>query len=101
MGKESLRRKKMITLLEKAVIGMALLRLLSGGIEIFAALLMIRFNEVEKALIINSSLALIGPMILIITTTIGVIGLADKISFSKFVWIFLGVACILYGVKSN
>jgi len=85
----------MISLLEKAVIGMALLRILSGSIEIFAAFLMIKFNDIEKALIVNSSLALIGPTILIITTMIGLVGLADKIAFGKFVWIFLGVAYIL------
>lgn len=80
---------------------MALLRILSGAIEIFAAYLMLRFNEIEKALIINSSLALIGPVILIITTTIGLFGLVDKISFGKFIWVFLGVGFILYGVKSG
>lgn len=93
--------KKMITFLEKAVIGMALLRLLSGSLEVFAAFLMIRFNDIEKALIINSSLALIGPLILILTTAIGLFGIAEKISMVKFIWIFLGVACILYGVRSN
>ncbi|RXT14034.1 YqhV family protein [Ammoniphilus sp. CFH 90114] len=88
-------------MLEKAIIGMALLRLLSGSIEIFAAMLMIKFNQVEKALIINSSLALVGPLIMIATTTIGLIGITDKISFSKIVWILLGVTCILIGVKSR
>ncbi|RLL43735.1 DUF2619 domain-containing protein [Oceanobacillus piezotolerans] len=89
----------MFTLLEKAVIGMALLRLLSGTVEIFAAYLMIKFNEVDKALIINSSLAFFGPLILILTTTIGLVGLSDKLSFGKFFWIFLGVALIIYGIK--
>jgi len=89
----------MFALLEAAVIGMALLRLLSGSIEIAAAFLMIKFNDVEKALIINSSLAFIGPIILLITTTIGIIGMSYKISFGKFFWIFLGVALIIYGVK--
>lgn len=91
----------MFTILEKAIIGMALLRILSGCIEIFAAYLMIRFNEVEKALIINTSLALIGPLILVITTAIGIFGIADKLSFGKFFWIITGVGFILYGVKSN
>lgn len=89
----------MFILLEKAIIGMALLRLLSGSIEIFAALLMIKVNEVEKALIINSSLAFIGPLILILTTAIGIVGMSYKISVGKFFWIFLGVALIIYGVK--
>ena len=45
----------MFHLLEKAVIGMALLRIMSGCIEIIAAMLILKFNEVEKALMINGS----------------------------------------------
>lgn len=88
-------------MLEKAIIGMALLRIISGSIEILAALLMIKVNQVDKALIINSSLALVGPLILIATTTIGLVGVADRIPFSKIIWILLGVAFILIGVKSR
>jgi len=90
----------MFIILEKAVLGMAFLRLLSGSIEIFAAILMLRFNTVEKALMINSSLALVGPIILILTTTIGLVGIVGDISVMKIVWILLGVAFILIGVKS-
>lgn len=90
----------MFIILEKAVLGMAFLRLLSGSIEVFAAILMLRFNSVEKALMINSSLALVGPIILILTTTIGLVGIVGDISVMKIVWILLGVAFILIGVKS-
>lgn len=91
----------MFHLLEKAIIGMALLRIISGSIEILAAFLFMKFNDIEKALLINSSLALVGPMILIATTTIGLIGIADKISFTKMMWIVCGVGFILFGVKSK
>jgi hypothetical protein len=91
----------MFSLIEKAVLGMALLRVVSGSIEIMAALLMLKFNQVDKALIINSSLALVGPMVLIATTTIGLVGMSDKISFGKILWILLGVACILIGARSK
>lgn len=91
----------MLQFLEKAIIGMALLRILSGSIEIIAAMLILKVNEVEKALVINSSLALIGPIILIATTTIGLFGIAEKVSFTRMLWIFCGVGLILYGVKSN
>ncbi|MDR4945236.1 YqhV family protein [Neobacillus cucumis] len=90
----------MFIILEKAVLGMAFLRLLSGSIEIFAAIMMLRFNSVEKAFMINSSLALVGPIILILTTTIGLAGLVGTISPMKIIWILLGVAFILIGVKS-
>lgn len=84
---------------EKAIIGMASLRLMSGTIEILAALLILKLNEVEKALLVNSGLAIVGPFILLTTTTIGLIGMSDRISISKLVWIFAGIACIFIGVR--
>lgn len=86
---------------EKAILGMALLRILSGSTELFAAFLFLKYNDIEKALMVNSSLALIGPIVLILTTTIGLIGIADKVSYVKLMWVFGGVACILYGLRSS
>lgn len=91
----------MLSFIEKAVLGMVILRLLSGSIEITAALLMLKTNEIEKALIINSSLAIVGPLVLIATTFVGLWGLTDKISFAKMIWILLGIGLIIYGVKSE
>jgi hypothetical protein len=80
----------MFQLFEKAILGMALLRVLSGSIEIFVAFLILKYNDVEKALVVNSSLAIIGPLILIATTSIGLLGIAEKISYTKLMWIFGG-----------
>lgn len=91
----------MFTTIEKIVVAMAVLRILSGSIEIIAAVLMLKFNNIEKALMVNSSLVLVGPTILIITTAIGLSGIAENISFFKIFIIFLGIALILYGVNSN
>ncbi|MRH42531.1 DUF2619 domain-containing protein [Aquibacillus halophilus] len=91
----------MFNLFEKAIMGMALLRLLSGTIEIAAALLILKFNQIEKALIINSSLAIIGPIILIVSTSIGVLAIAGNISHTKLICITIGILFIIYGVKSN
>lgn len=85
-------------MLNKIVLSMASLRLLSGSIEICAALLMLRLNQVDKALVVNSSLALIGPLVLIATTTIGLVGLSDKLSPTKFAWVAAGVACLMIGI---
>jgi hypothetical protein len=90
----------MFTSFEKIVMVMAALRIFSGSIELFAAFLMLKFNSIEKALIVNSSLALVGPTILIITTAVGLSGIAEDVSFSKIFLIFLGITLILYGVKS-
>lgn len=85
-------------MLNKIVLTMASLRLLSGSIEICAALIMLRMNNIEKALVVNSSLALAGPFILIATTTIGLVGLSDKLSASKFLWVAAGVVCLMIGI---
>ena len=85
-------------MLNKIVISMAALRLMSGSIEIVAALVMLRYNQVEKALLVNSALALTGPLVLLTTTTIGLVGMADKLSFGKMVWVLLGVSFIFVGV---
>lgn len=85
-------------MLNKFVMSMASLRVLSGSIEICAALIMLRLNQLDRALLINSSLALMGPIILISTTTIGLVGMSDKLSMGKIAWVIGGVACILIGV---
>jgi hypothetical protein len=85
-------------LINKVVLTMAILRMFSGSIELFAALLMLRLNQIDKALIVNSSLALIGPTILIATTTIGLVGLSDKLSYGKFIWVLIGVTCLMVGI---
>ncbi|OLS35580.1 YqhV family protein [Bacillus sp. MRMR6] len=91
----------MFAIIEKAVLGMVILRLISGCIEISAALLMLKFNSIDKALVINSSLALIGPIILILTTTIGLWGIVEKISFAKLFFITMGIGFIFIGIKSS
>jgi hypothetical protein len=91
----------MFYLFDKAILGMAVLRLISGSIEVTAGLLMLKLNQIDKALIINSSLALVGPVILIATTTIGLMGIADKISFNKIFFVLIGIGFILYGVKNH
>ena len=84
---------------DKFVFGMAILRLLSGSIEITAALLMLKFNKVEIAFKINSLLAMVGPTVLILTTTIGLAGLAGKMPFSKMAFIISGVLLIFVGLR--
>lgn len=77
---------------------MALLRILSGSIELTAALVMLKLNDVTKALSVNAMLALVGPLILISTTTIGLVGLSDKLSPVKLMWVVAGVGCLLIGI---
>ncbi|TYP77878.1 YqhV family protein [Paenibacillus methanolicus] len=85
-------------MINKIVLSMATLRIISGSIEICAALLMLRLNQIDKALVVNSSLAFVGPLILIATTTIGLVGMSDKLSMTKLAWIGAGIACLMIGI---
>jgi hypothetical protein len=91
----------MFSTIEKVVLAMGLLRILSGSIEISVALLMLKLNSIEKALLLNSSLVLVGPIILILTTSIGLSGIAGEISYVKILLVFCGIGLILYAVLSK
>jgi hypothetical protein len=81
--------------------GMVGLRLLSGTIEIAAALLMWYLGTVEKAFTVNAMLALVGPTVLVLVTALGLTGMSETISVSKIVYILLGVGLILYGIHGK
>lgn len=89
----------MLLIKDKYVFGMAAIRILSGMIELSAALLMLKLNRVEDAMKINGLLAFIGPMILLTVTGIGIAGLAGKTEPWKMVLIGMGVMLIFIGVK--
>ncbi|MEW9699143.1 YqhV family protein [Paenibacillus sp. SI8] len=85
-------------MINKIVLSMASLRLMSGGVEIIAAIIMLRLATIEKALLVNTGLALVGPLVLLATTTIGLVGIAEKLSFGKMLWVLVGVSCIFIGI---
>ncbi|MFS0687729.1 YqhV family protein [Sporosarcina sp. 179-K 8C2 HS] len=91
----------MITFIERALLFIIMLRVISGSIEITAAAFMFKFNDLEKAFYINSLLALVGPFILIVTTGIALHGLTDKISLARIICLFAGICLIFYSLKSN
>ena len=83
---------------DNVVYGMAGLRFLSGTIEVCAALLMFYYGSVQKAVMINAGLSLVGPTVLILVTSLGLIGLADQLQFWRMVVVMGGVALIMWGV---
>ena len=89
-----------MTFIERALILIIALRLISGSIELTAAALMYKFNDLEKAFYINTLLALVGPVILIVTTGLALLGLAEKISMTRIICLFCGIGLILFSLKS-
>ncbi|MGF9963110.1 YqhV family protein [Bacillus rhizoplanae] len=90
--------KQWLAAFETSVLVMALLRLFSGSMEIFAALLMLYFNDVKKALFVNGMLAFVGPTVLIVTMSVGIASVTNEISFLKLFFLALGIGCIFIAV---
>lgn len=86
---------------DKIVLSMALLRFLSSSIEFTAAMLMLYFNRVDMAFKINAVLAMVGPTVLICVTTLGLVGLAGKVSLPGMVSIVTGVFLIFLGIRGS
>lgn len=85
-------------MLDKFVASMATLRIVSGTLEIIAAILMLKLGRIDKALAVNSALAFVGPTVLIVTTSLGLMGMSDKLSWGKIGWVACGVICLLIGI---
>ncbi|CAG9623165.1 YqhV family protein [Sutcliffiella rhizosphaerae] len=90
--------KKFLSHIDQTVLSMAGLRLFSGLLEITAAIIMLSLNDVKKAIVVNSMLAIVGPLIFISTMMIGLISMANEVSLSKMIFIAIGVGFILFGI---
>ena len=82
------------------LLGMALLRMISGCIEIGTAFLFLRLKKVETALQLNAILGLVGPIIFLLVSALGLITIATKVSPVKIGLIALGVLFIVLGSKN-
>jgi len=90
--------KQWLDHLNSTVLTMACLRFISSFIEFIAAILIVTNNDVKKALMINGMLALVGPIVMVSSFTIGLVSVADQLSFGKLIMIVVGVLFILIGV---
>ncbi len=79
--------------------GMALVRFLSGMLEVIAAVIFLRLGKVEHALRINAFLGLIGPLVFILVSTLGIVAIAVKLSPLKVILLTLGSILVLVGTR--
>ncbi|MFI5359642.1 MAG: DUF2619 domain-containing protein [Halanaerobiales bacterium] len=78
---------------------MIFLRLLSSLMEMGAACLMYYFKNVTTAIKINAFLGLLGPLILLLVTFVGLIEIRDRLELKNLLLIAAGVALILIGTR--
>ncbi|SFU89791.1 Protein of unknown function [Alicyclobacillus macrosporangiidus] len=85
--------------IDKVVYAMAGLRFLSSLAELTGACLMLYFGTAASALQVNAALALVGPLVLVTVTMLGISGLAGEMALWRIALIVLGVGCILLGAR--
>lgn len=84
----------------KVVMSMAILRVLSAAVEITAALLMLHWGTVARALRLNAALGLFGPLLFMTVSTIGLVYLADRLPLSRLILVVAGVTLVFIGTRS-
>jgi len=78
---------------------MAAVRIISSAIELGAALLMLRLARIEQAVQINAALGLVGPLIFVTTTLLGIAGLAGRVPAMRLALIGAGVLLVVLGAR--
>jgi hypothetical protein len=87
--------------MEQAVLNnMAVIRVISGLLEIATAIVFIKVGRVDAALRLNAFLGLIGPIIFILVSALGIAAIAVKLSWLKIGMLSLGLILVIIGTKS-
>jgi hypothetical protein len=79
---------------------MATIRVISGLLEIVVAFIFLKGGRVENALRMNAFLGLIGPLVFLLVSVLGVVAIAVKLSWYKMTMICLGIIMVMIGTKS-
>lgn len=85
---------------EKALWGIRIARALSATIEVTAVLLLLRMQDVKEMIRLNSVLGLVGPVIFIVVSALGLATMAGKIAPGKLLLVLAGVVLVLLGTRS-
>lgn len=80
--------------------GMRLMRILSACVEVVAAVMLVRMNDPKAMLRLNGALGMVGPMIFIGVSALGIAASLGKIQPQKLAVILAGVILIVLGTRS-
>lgn len=79
---------------------MATIRVISGLLEIIVAVIFLKGGRVENALRMNAFLGLIGPLVFLLVSVLGVVAIAVKLSWPKMILVCLGIFLVMVGTKN-
>lgn len=87
--------------MERAILNnMAMIRLISGLLEIAVAFVFLKIGRVDSALRMNAFLGLVGPLVFIAVSVLGIAVIAVRMPWYKVFLISLGMMLVLIGTKS-
>ncbi|HYF76933.1 MAG TPA: DUF2619 domain-containing protein [Symbiobacteriaceae bacterium] len=84
---------------DRMMIGIRLARGLSAAIEVTALLLLLRMNNIGDMVRLNGYLGMVGPVIFITVSALGLAGSIGAIQPAKLVLIAGGVILIVLGTR--
>ncbi|HWI66245.1 MAG TPA: DUF2619 domain-containing protein [Symbiobacteriaceae bacterium] len=84
---------------EKMMLGIRLARGLSATIEVTALLLLLRMDNVPAMLRLNGMLGMVGPVIFITVSALGLAGSIGALQPQKLAMIAGGVILIILGTR--
>ncbi|MGE5483958.1 MAG: DUF2619 domain-containing protein [Ignavibacteriales bacterium] len=79
--------------------GVAAVRIVSGLVEILAAVYILRRGSLRTALRVNAALGLVGPVALVVATVIGAAGLKAELRPLSMALLFVGIAIIVLATR--
>lgn len=86
--------------MERAALNnMATLRIISGILEILVAFIFLKIGRIDSALRMNAFLGLIGPLVFIAVSVLGIATIAVHMPWYKVLTISLGIILVLIGTK--
>ncbi len=65
--------------------------------EVVVAVLMLKLNRIDSALRLNALLGLVGPLVFILVSALGLVGIAETLPLHKVLLITLGVILVVLG----
>ena len=87
--------------MEQATVhNMAIIRVISGLLEIGVAMVFLKLGKVESALRMNTFLGLVGPLVFLAVSALGIAAVAVKLSWPKIALICVGIILVLFGTKN-
>ncbi len=84
---------------ERLIWGMRLARMLSACIEVSAAVLLLRMADPRAMLRLNSLLGLVGPVIFITVSALGLAASLGRLQPGRVLVVLVGIALVLWGTR--